>query len=180
METLEKYQLILKTGKTTTQTALQLFDALEPVNLDFMFGRWQGYGLHTSHPIDGLLEFSNWYGKEFVEPENVHPLLFLDNQGKIFPLALNPTFINWVLKMPIPKNNSLKPLLMLISSLLKTNKSQARLRMMESRGKVTATMVYDYLPINDSFKKVDENTVLGIMDYKYIPRPFFFVLKRCL
>ena len=50
--------------------------------------------------------------------------------------------------------------------------------MMEYRGKVTATMVYDYLPINDSFRKIDENTVLGIMDYKIYPQPFFFILER--
>jgi hypothetical protein len=180
MEILENYQLILKAGKTTTEKALELFDTLEPVNLGFMFGRWQGSGLHTNHPMDGLLEISNWYGKEFIDSENVHPLLFLDSRGKIFPVAPNPTLMNWVLKLPIPKNDSLKPLLISINSLLKTEKSQARLRMMEYRGKVTATMIYDYLPINDSFRKVDENTVLGIMDYKNIPQPFFFILKRCL
>ncbi|MEA5568284.1 DUF4334 domain-containing protein [Anabaena sp. UHCC 0399] len=174
----ENYQLILKTGKTTTEKALELFDALEPVNLDFMLCRWQGSGLHTDHPMDGLLEISNWYGKEFIDSENVHPLLFLDNQGKIFQVAPNPTLMNWVLKLPIPKNNSLKPLLVSINSLLKTDKSQARLRMMEYRGTVSATMIYDYLPIHDSFRKVDENTVLGIMDYKMLPQPFFFVLKR--
>ena len=67
---------------------------------------------------------------------------------------------------------------MLTNELMKTEVSQARLRMMEYRGKVTATMVYDYLPINDSFKKIDENTVLGIMDYKIYPQPFFFILER--
>ncbi len=180
METLENYQLILETGQTTTEKALQLFDALAPVNLDFMFGRWQGSGLHTAHPMDGLLESSNWYGKEFVDSENVHPLLFLDSQGQVFKVAPNPTAMNWVLRFPLPKNDSIKPLLMLINSLLKTEKSQARLRMMEYRGKVSATMIYDYLPINDSFRKVDDNTVLGIMDYKNSPQPFFFVLKRCL
>ncbi|MCC5613955.1 DUF4334 domain-containing protein [Nostoc sp. CHAB 5836] len=179
METLENYQLILKMGKTTTEKALELFDALEPVNLDFIFGCWQGSGLHTDHPMDGLLEISNWYGKKFIDSENVQPLLFLDSQGKIFQVAPNPTLMNWVLKLPIPKNNSLKPLVVSINSLLKTEKSQARLRMMEYRGKVTATMIYDYLPINDSFRKVDENTVLGIMDYKNLPQPFFFILKRC-
>jgi len=87
--------------------------------------------------------------------------------------------MNWILQLPILKNNSLKPLLMLTNSLLKTETSQARLRMMEYRGKVSATMIYDYLPINDSFRKVDDNTVLGIMDFKNSPQPFFFVLKRC-
>ena len=54
METLENYELIKKNGKTTTEKALQWFDELEPVNVDFMLGRWQGSGLHTSHPMDGL------------------------------------------------------------------------------------------------------------------------------
>ncbi|MEL6382734.1 MAG: DUF4334 domain-containing protein, partial [Cyanobacteria bacterium J06626_18] len=43
---------------------------------------------------------------------------------------------------------------------------------------VSATMVYDYLPINDTFRKIDDNTVLGIMDLKNSPQPFFFTLKR--
>jgi hypothetical protein len=178
MQTVESCQSILETGKTTTESALQLFDALEPVDLDFMMGRWQGSGLHTNHPMDGLLETSNWYGKEFIDPETVHPLLFSDGQGKIFKVSPNPVAMDWVLKLPIPKNDFLKPLLMLTNSLLKTEESQARLRMMDYRGKVSATMIYDHLPINDSFRQVDENTVLGIMDLKHSPQPFFFVLKR--
>jgi hypothetical protein len=178
MATLESYQSILETGKTTTNQALQFFDSLEPVNLDFMIGRWQGSEIHTSHPMNGLLETSNWYGKEFVDPETVHPLLFLDNQGKIIKVAPNPMAMNWMQKLPPIKNDFLKPLLLLTNSLLKTEKSQARLRMMEYRGKVSATMIYDYLPINDSFRKVDDNTVLGVMDFKNLPQPFFFVLRR--
>ena len=50
----ESCQSILKSGKTTTEQALQLFDSLEPVNLDFMLGRWQGQGLDTEHPMDGF------------------------------------------------------------------------------------------------------------------------------
>jgi Domain of unknown function (DUF4334)/GXWXG protein len=179
METLESCLSIITVGKTTTEMALKLFDALDPVSLDFMFGRWQGSELHTCHPMDGLLEASNWYGKEFIDTENVHPLLFLDARGNIIKVAPNPAAMNWVLNLPILKNDSFKPLLMLTNSLLKTKKSQARLRMMEYRGQVSATMIYDYLPINDSFRRVDDNTVLGIMDFKNSPQPFFFVLKRC-
>lgn len=179
METLENYQSILEAGQTTTEKALELFDSLEPVNLDFMFGRWQGSGLHTSHPMDGLLEISNWYGKEFVDAENVHPLLFLDSQKKVFKVAPNAKAMKSVFNFPIPESDSWKPLFMFINSLLKTEKSQARLRMMQYRGKVSATMIYDYLPINDAFRKVDDNTVLGIMDYKESSQPFFFILKRC-
>ncbi|MFP4412482.1 DUF4334 domain-containing protein [Coleofasciculus sp.] len=182
MQTVESCQSVLNAGKTTTETALQLFDALEPVDLDFMIGRWQGSGLHTDHYLDGFLETLNWYGKEFVDPETVHPLLFLDSQGNFFKVAPNPTAINVLFNLPILKNDSLKPWLSLTNSLLKpfvkTEKSQARLRMMDYRGKVSATMIYDHLPINDSFRQVDDNTVLGIMDLKRSPQPFFFVLKR--
>jgi hypothetical protein len=169
---------ILETGQTTTEEALKLFDALEPVDLEFMFGCWKGSGLHTSHPMDGLLEASNWYGKEFIDPENVHPLLFLDNHEKIIKVAPNPVIMNWALKNLTIKNDFMKPLLMVINSLLKTEKSQARLRMLDYRGKVSATMIYDYLPINDSFRRIDDDTVLGVMDFKDLTQPFFFVLKR--
>ena len=178
MQTSERHFSILETAKATTDEALQVFDALEPVNLDFMLGRWQGSGIHTSHPMDGLLEASNWYGKEFIDPENVHPLLFLDSRGDIIKVAPSYTAMKWALKMPIAKSDVLKPLLTLTNSLLKTEKSQARLRMMEYHGKVSATMIYDRLPINDSFRKVDDDTVLGVMDFKGMSQPFFFVLKR--
>ncbi|MEM9008515.1 MAG: DUF4334 domain-containing protein [Cyanobacteria bacterium P01_F01_bin.86] len=179
MEMLESYQTILETAETTTAQALQLFDALDPVNLHFMLGRWQGTGLKTAHPMDGVLEAANWYGKEFIDPETVHPLLCLDGQGNLSKVATHPIALNWISKFPLIKHDFIKPGLILLSSLLKTEKSQARLRMMEYRGKVSATMVYDYLPINDAFRKIDDNTVLGVMDLKNWPQPFFFLLRRC-
>ncbi len=169
---------IWEQNETTTEEALQVYDSLESVDLEFMIGRWQGKGINTNHPMDGILEMSNWYGKEFIDSEIVHPLLFTDNKGKIFKVNPNPQAMNLVMKMPIPNNPSLKPLFITLNSFFKTEQSQARLRMMESRGKVTATMIYDYLPINDSFRKIDENRVLGIMDYKQIKQPFFFLLTR--
>jgi hypothetical protein len=179
MEAVGSWPPAIKAGRSTTEEALQLFDSLEPVNLDFTIGRWQGSGLHTNHPMDGLLEASGWYGKEFVDPENVHPLLFLGKQGEIFKVAPNPAAMHWVLKLPVLKSKYLKPLLKLVNFVLKTEASQARLRMMEYRGKLSATMLYDYLPINDSFRKVDDNTILGVMDFKNLPQPFFFILRRC-
>ena len=172
-------QSILETAKTTTEKALELFDALEPVNLEFMFGRWQGSGIDTSHPMDGLLEASNWYGKEFIDSENVHPLLFLDHQGRLIKVAPNPKAMKLLGKFPVSKIVLLRPLLRLTTFLLKTEKSQARLRMMAYREKVSATMIYDYLPINDSFRKINDNAVLGIMDFKSLPQPLFFILDRC-
>jgi hypothetical protein len=50
--------------------------------------------------------------------------------------------------------------------------------MTEYRGKLSATMIYDQLPINDVFRKLDDNTVLAVMDNKNIKDPFFFKLIR--
>ena len=45
-------------------------------------------------------------------------------------------------------------------------KGEASLWMEEFRGEVIATMVYDGQPMHDHFKKVDDNTVMGIMNGK--------------
>jgi hypothetical protein len=44
--------------------------------------------------------------------------------------------------------------------------------MTEYRGVVSATMIYDALPINDVFRKVEDGTVLGAMDFRLIRQPF--------
>lgn len=54
----------------------------------------------------------------------------------------------------------------------------ATLRRVEHRGVATATMVYDRHPIFDHFRRVDERTVLGLMDRKGEPVPLMFYLRR--
>lgn len=65
----------------------------------------------------------------------------------------------------------------LLMPLFSTSKSCARLQMMEYRGKTGATIIYDQLPINDIFRKLDDNTVLGVMGNKIVNDPFFFKLS---
>ncbi|BBH67619.1 hypothetical protein ACTI_43040 [Actinoplanes sp. OR16] len=52
----------------------------------------------------------------------------------------------------------------------------------EFRGETTATMVYDRRPILDHFKRIDENTVLGVMNGKGVrsddDRFYYFLLER--
>jgi hypothetical protein len=178
MNTLEKVRTLLQQEKISTDEALKLFDELDTVDLEFMIGRWKGAGLHTDHPMDGLLEATNWYGKEFITPDCVHPLLFLDNNDRIFKVAPNLMGMNLALRFPIAKSKAIEPLLNFMVSTFKTEKSQARIRMMEHRQKISATMIYDTLPIHDIFRKIDDNTVLGLMDFKRMEQPFFFLLNR--
>ena len=123
-------QTVVQQRKATTEEALKLFDELDTVDLEFMLGRWQRSDFDTNHSLDGLLETMGWYGKEFVDADNVHPLLF-GNGKEIFKVDPNPVIINLGLKLPLPKDSSLKPLYGTMSKLLKMEESKARIRMME-------------------------------------------------
>lgn len=62
-------------------------------------------------------------------------------------------------------------------------KGGAGLWHVEFRGEVTATMVYDGMPVLDHFKRVDDNTLMGIMNGKpdvvlANGRHFYFGLER--
>lgn len=161
---------------TSGQRALELFDSLEPVDIEFMIGTWRGEGYPTGHSQDGLLEAYQWYGKTFESSEDVHPLLFSDRRGKI--VKINPGVMALGGPQSGPASRIAVSFFQLIMPMLRTLKSRARLRMTEYRGKVSATMNYDQLPINDIFRKLDEDTVLGVMDNKIEKDPFFFKLTR--
>ena len=165
MNTLEKLNTTLENGGASTEEALRFFDELESVNLEFMIGRWQGYEFPTNHPMDGLLKASAWYGKEFVDAEKVHPLLFSDRNNSIFKVYPSPIAMNFGPRLLALKSQVMKPIFTLMNLMLKTEKSQARIPMIEYREKVSAGMIYDNLPINDIFRKIDDNRVLGLMDF---------------
>jgi hypothetical protein len=171
-----------ETEVTTLERALELFDSLEPVDIDFMIGRWQGEGYHTGHPMDGGLEAFHWYGKLFESSEDVHPLLFWNRHGEI--VRIDPGAMgsggeqNSEDEQSGPPSKTAVKIFQLLTPLLTTSESRARLRMTEYRGVLSATMIYDQLPTNDIFRKLDDNTVLGLMDNKTIKDPFFFKLVR--
>lgn len=169
--------LLPSNKKRNIAEVLQVYDQLEPVSLDFMKGRWKGYEIITGHSLDGLLVPSGWYGKLFNSPEEVHPLVFFTkNKTKLY--SVNPKHLPMDLK--VPKTKVLGILMSIAKPFIQTKKSSARLRMIKYRGKVTATMAYDEKPINDHFVKIDDNTVLGLMDKKgdSPDSPYAFVLER--
>lgn len=171
----------LSTLQATTPSPNEVFafyDALSPVDVDSMLGRWRGEGLNTGHPLDGVLERFGWFGKEFIDAEQVHPLLF--KAGADGTRALNPGFMPMELGLRFPalNNGVTAALFRFVQPLLGTHQPRARLRMVEFRGQRTAAMVYDQLAIIDVFRKVDDDTLLGVMDMKGMDQPFFFVLRR--
>ncbi|MEL6695082.1 MAG: DUF4334 domain-containing protein [Bacteroidota bacterium] len=170
---------VLAERKATPEEAYELFQSLETISSDFMHGRWKGSDVETGHRFDGLFEASGWYGKMYLNDEEVHPLVFFaDDKKELW--SVDPKMMPF--DMNLPKNDLVGTVLRLGRFAMETKESKARLRDTEFKGRVTATMIYDEVPINDMFVKIDEKTVLGVMDFKGEPdrleNPFFFILER--
>lgn len=163
-------------SELTTDEALTWFDSLPPVDIDFMIGSWRGSGVSTGHPMDGMLEAANWRGKRFIDADHVHPLVFDDGKGGTF--MVNPAILPMGLAQRLPRKPFMTRIFLASRGLIATSRSAARIRMTEFRGVTTATMIYDAKAINDVFRKIDNDTVLGLMDMKGMERPFFFKLER--
>jgi hypothetical protein len=159
--------------------ALAFFDRCPAVTVPAMVGRWRGSGLPTGSRLDGLLEAYGWYGKEVVDAETVHPLLFHDPAGG--PRPLNPACAPLGLLRRHPGLVRTPPARLgfaAVRPLLRTRRPAARLRLVEHRGVPTAALIYDRLPVVDVFRRVGADTVLGLMDLRDLDEPFFFVLER--
>jgi hypothetical protein len=55
--------------------------------------------------------------------------------------------------------------------------TSAVLRMVNFRDKVSASMIYNYLPMIDTFRKVDEKTIMGIMEVKGKVSVYFYLTR---
>jgi hypothetical protein len=164
--------------RLTQQQACELFDSLGPVKPDELRGLWRGRELFTGHPLEGLLSTCGWYGKRFDDSEHVFPMVFARPNGSTF--CANPA------RMPLSvRLNSLpKPLVRLLFRCaypyVVTHASGARLRTIEFRGTIGAGMIYDRLAVIDAFRRIDDDTLLCIMDLKgdTSGKTFFFQLYR--
>ena len=58
--------------------------SLPPATVDGMLGDWKGGEFVTGHQMNGQLEKSRWFGKTFNSPEDVQPLVCLDDDGNRF------------------------------------------------------------------------------------------------
>jgi hypothetical protein len=164
---------------TDADAALSFFDRCPAVAVAELTGRWRGSGLPTGSPLDGLLEAYGWYGKEFLDAETVHPLLFTDRSGR--PRPVDPALIPLgVLRdhAGLAHHRLVRTAFRGVRPLVSTAKPRARLRAVEHRGVLTAAMIYDALPIIDVFRRVSADTVLGLMDMRDLAAPFFFLLRR--
>ena len=130
-----------------------LWAELAPAEVDEMLGSWKGGDFATGHIASKVLEKVRWHGKRFDGPFSAVPLLCRDEQGELY------------------------------SNLEAGGGGEASLWPVGFRGEVTATMVYDRMPVFDHFKKVDGDTVMGIMNGKLsaafgVDDLYYFWLER--
>ncbi|MBY3553140.1 DUF4334 domain-containing protein [Modestobacter lapidis] len=166
-------------GGATGGDVLVFADGLPPVRAADLVGRWRGSELPTGHRLDGLLASCGWYGKDVVDAETVHPLLFADRAGMPRPVdpALAPLGLlrdrTW-----LARTRAARAAFAGLRPLLSTRRPAARVREVRHRGVLTAAIVYDRLPVIDAFRRIGDGTVLGLMDLRGMPEPFPFVLRR--
>ncbi|MFX0576551.1 DUF4334 domain-containing protein [Nocardia nepalensis] len=166
-------------GGCTAEQAWDLFDRLPAARVaEVTVGRWRGAELDTGHPFAGVLVASGWYGKQFDDPESVHPLLFADASGNVFAVDPRRVPLGLAGKVPLAGVQAARTLLPVVCPAIRTRKPAARLRDIEYRGVVSVAMAYDHLPIIDHFRRVDADTLLGVMDMRGMHEPYFFILRR--
>ncbi|WGX94748.1 DUF4334 domain-containing protein [Nocardioides sp. L-11A] len=130
-----------------------LWADLATVRVDEMLGPWRGGDFATGHVASTVLKKVRWHGKRFDSPLAAVPLVCRDENGELY------------------------------SNLEAGGGGEASLWPVGFRGEVTATMVYDKMPVLDHFKKVDHHTVMGIMNGKLagtfgIDALYYFWLER--
>jgi hypothetical protein len=62
------------------------FKTLEPVLPAEMVGLWRGEGIPSDHPLDGVLENLQWFGKRFHPDLRADALLFQWKPNRLVPL----------------------------------------------------------------------------------------------
>jgi hypothetical protein len=113
-----------------------LWSDLDTVGVDDVLGAWRGGDFATGHRAGKALRRLRWHGKTFEGPLDAVPMVCRDEHGELFANAEA------------------------------AGGGAASLWEVGFRGEVTATMVYDKLPVLDHFKAVDADTLVGVMNGK--------------
>lgn len=153
MSTRDQFDLLRTTSPADPGALDALWAELPTLTPEEMLGAWRGGDFATGHPAGALLGTLRWHGKRFDSLLEGHPLVCHDEDGELY------------------------------SNTKAAGGGYSSLWAVGFRGEVTATMVYDALPVLDHFKQVDEATVMGIMNGKLetvfgTPDPYYFWLER--
>ena len=145
---------------TSIEHLTRVWKALPAVRPPEMLGFWRGTGVTSGSVFSTLLRETNWYGKVFP---NVDALVF-SSPHSLLALVNYATIVPW--RLPERRAFRRHPL------------GAARLVESNRFGSTTAAMAYRYLPVIDHFRRLNDTSVMGLMqiDRRDIPE-LFFVLE---
>lgn len=155
------------------------FQSLEPVDPIEMFGLWRGAGVPSGHPLDGVLENLQWFGKRFHPDMRADALLFQWHPGRL--VAIDPRFVPIGLAIrlaPLGRASLTRSLFSLLQKAFRAQGTTAALEVRAFEQVASAAMIYDKQPIVDHFRRVNVDTLAGMMCVRDDERRFFFKLTK--
>ena len=145
---MEEFGQIIQNRQTSRKKLDDLFANLEPVVMDKMTGEWRVKYLFTKEGTG-----SKWETLAKYSPIGFYSKKFLDKDNvkawifRIFGIKFSTPYTSAVLKK------------------------------IEFMDKISVSMVYNYLPMIDNFRKIDEDTIMGIMETKGKVGIYFYLKK---
>lgn len=155
------------------------FQSLKPVDPAEMTGLWKGAGIPSGHPLDGVLENLQWFGKRFHPDMRADALLFQWRPGRL--VAIDPRFvpIGLAIKLaPLGRTALARNLFSHLQKILRARGATAMLEVRAFERTLSTAMVYDEQPIVDHFRRVSDDTLAGMMCIHDDDRRFFFKLVK--
>lgn len=149
----ERFDALVADPSPAPEDLDALWSDLETLRPEEMLGAWCGGDFATGHPASGLLQKIDWHGKRFDSLTDGHPLICRDENGELY------------------------------SNTQYAAGGYSSLWEVGFRGETTATMVYDAMAVFDHFKRIDDTTVMGIMNGKLeaafgVADHYYFWLER--
>ncbi|WP_018902138.1 GXWXG domain-containing protein [Rhizobium sp. 2MFCol3.1] len=155
------------------------FASLPPVMPDELIGVWCGEGIPSGHPLDGVLENLQWFGKKFHPDFRADALLFQWRPRRLVPAE--PSFfpIRTVIRFAAFGRTSVaRQLFSHLSKLVRARDTTAFVTLRSFGEDQTAAMVYDRQPIADFFRRIGDDEIAGMMVVEGDQRRYFFRLRR--
>ncbi|KAL4927352.1 DUF4334 domain-containing protein [Aspergillus undulatus] len=147
---LETLTRIRDSKSVTPLAATNLFDSLPPLPATEMLGEWKGTCALTNHPGTKALFDLRWVGKNFNSFDDVDPIISSSPDGTGAGRVVNGVM------------------------------GKARLKECKYNHVLSAAMIYNDRPIIDHFRRIDERSVMGVMEATLDEsnHPLFFILER--
>ncbi|WP_184459946.1 GXWXG domain-containing protein [Rhizobium aethiopicum] len=155
------------------------FSSLAPVQPTEMLGLWQGAGIPSDHPLDGVLENLGWFGKRFHADMRADALLFQWRSDRL--VAIDPGILPISLAIkaaPFGRTRIARNWFSYLQRALRARGTTASLKLQTVDDLTTAAMIYDRQPIADYFRRTGDDELAGMMCVDGDARRYFFKLRR--